>query len=66
MKSLKYEEVLRNECRDLGEARRSIIRFLEQMYNQKRLRSAIGPPAKFEQALLAERQAEGVQCRSSL
>lgn len=40
MKSLKYEEVLRNEYRDLGEARRSIVRFLEQVYNKNRLHSA--------------------------
>jgi len=67
MKSLKYEEVLRNEYRDLGEARRSITRFLEQVYNEKRLHSALGyrPPAEFEQVLLAQRKAE-VECRSSL
>ena len=67
MKSLKYEEVLRNEYRDLGEARRSITRFLEQVYNEKRLHSALGyrPPAEFEQALLAQRKA-AVECRSSL
>jgi transposase InsO family protein len=67
MKSLKYEEVLRNEYRDLGEARRSIVRFLEQVYNEKRLHSALGyrPPAEFEQALLAQKRA-GVECRSSL
>lgn len=58
MKSLKYEEVLRNEYRDLGEARRSIVRFLEQVYNEKRLHSALGyrPPVEFEQALLAAKQ----------
>ena len=67
MKSLKYEEVLRNEYRDLGEARRSIIRFLEQVYNEKRLHSALGyrPPVEFEQALLVQRQTE-VECRWSL
>ena len=67
MKSLKYEEVLRNEYRDLSEARRSITRFLEQVYNEKRLHSALGyrPPAEFEQALLDQRKAE-VECRSSL
>ncbi len=50
MKTLKYEEVLRNEYRDLAEARASIIEFLEKVYNQKRLHSALGylPPAEFE------------------
>src|SRR5258708_18250068 len=50
MKTLKYEEVLRNEYRDLAEARSSIAEFLEKLYNQKRLHSALGylPPAEFE------------------
>jgi putative transposase len=52
MKTLKYEEVLRNEYRDLAEARASIREFLEKVYNQKRLHSALGylPPAEFERA----------------
>jgi putative transposase len=52
MKTLKYEEVLRNEYRDLAEARSSIREFLEKVYNQKRLHSALGylPPAEFERA----------------
>ncbi len=56
MKTLKYEEVYRSEYRDLGEARASIGRFLEQVYNEKRLHSALGycPPAEFEQKLSAE------------
>jgi transposase InsO family protein len=51
MKTLKYEEVLRNEYRDLSEARASIREFLEKVYNHKRLHSALGylPPAEFEQ-----------------
>jgi transposase InsO family protein len=50
MKTLKYEEVLRNEYRDLAEARTSIAEFLEKVYNEKRLHSALGylPPAEFE------------------
>lgn len=50
MKTLKYEEVHRNEYRDLNEARSSIAQFLEKVYNNKRLHSALGylPPAEFE------------------
>lgn len=50
MKTLKYEEVYRNEYRDFNEARASIGEFLEHVYNQKRLHSALGylPPAEFE------------------
>ena len=50
MKTLKYEEVYRNEYRDFQEAHASIREFLERVYNQKRLHSALGylPPAEFE------------------
>jgi transposase InsO family protein len=56
MKTLKYEEVLRNEYRDLAEARASIPEFLEKIYNQKRLHSALGyvPPIEFEAQLQAK------------
>ena len=55
MKTLKYDEVLRNEYRDLAEARTSIREFLEKIYNRKRLHSALGylPPAEFELKLNA-------------
>jgi len=55
MKTLKAEEVYRQEYRNLAEARGSIERFIEQVYNQKRLHSALHycPPAEFERALLA-------------
>jgi putative transposase len=50
MKTLKYEEVYRNEYRDFQEAHASIGEFLERVYNQKRLHSALGylTPAEFE------------------
>ena len=54
MKTLKYEEVYRQEYRDLTEARTSIEHFIEKVYNEKRLHSALGyvPPVEFE-AMLA-------------
>jgi transposase InsO family protein len=56
MKTLKYEEVLRNEYRDLAEALASIPEFIEKVYNQKRLHSALGylPPVEFEARLKAQ------------
>jgi putative transposase len=63
MKTLKYEEVLRNEYRDLAEALTSIPRFLEKIYNQKRLHSALGylPPAEFERNLQIKKDAAARQ-----
>src|SRR5207248_544529 len=53
MKTLKYEEVYRQEYRDMAEARNSIGRFLEKVYNGQRLHTALGyrPPVEFEHAL---------------
>ncbi len=58
IKTLKYEEVYRTEYRDLAEARASIGVFLEQVYNQQRLHSALGylPPAEFEAQLTMQSQ----------
>ena len=67
IKTLKYEEVYRTEYRDLAEARASIGVFLEKVYNQKRLHSALGyrPPAEFERSLLTENNKEAAARRLS-
>jgi putative transposase len=62
IKTIKYEEVYGMEYRDLAEAKASIKEFLEKIYNQKRLHSALGyrPPREFERSLsLASRRATG-------
>jgi len=53
MKTLKYEEVYRSEYRDIGDARRCIRRFIELVYNHRRLHSALGylPPVEFERSV---------------
>jgi len=68
MKTLKYEEVHRNEYRDLAEARASIHQFLESVYNQKRLHSALGylPPAEFEAHLAARASQDAASRQLSL
>jgi len=59
MKTLKHEEVFRQEYRDLAEARTCLEHFIDKVYNQQRLHSALGyrPPAEFEQALQAQKHA---------
>ncbi len=51
IKTLKYEEVYLNDYETLSEARASIEHFLGDVYNRKRLHSALGyvPPVEFEQ-----------------
>jgi transposase InsO family protein len=53
IKPLKYEEVYRTEYRDLEQAKALIGQFLEKVYNQQRLHSALGyrPPLEFERSL---------------
>ena len=68
VKTLKYEEVFRQEYRHLTEARSCLERFIEKVYNQQRLHSALGyrPPAEFEQALLSPKYAGEIECHNSL
>jgi len=68
IKTLKYEEVYRTEYRDLSEAHASIRVFLEKVYNQKRLHSALGylPPVEFERGLLAQTNKEAARRQLSL
>ena len=60
MKTLKYEEVYRSDYRDQRDVRSGVGHFLEKMYNQKRLHSALGylPPAEFERSLVKTKVAE--------
>jgi putative transposase len=50
MRTIKYEEVHLTEYETLIEARASIRRFIDDVYNRKRLHSALGyrPPVEFE------------------
>jgi len=68
MKTLKYEEVHRNEYRNLAEARAAIHEFLEKIYNRKRLHSALGylPPAEFERKLAVSNNKEAASRQLSL
>ncbi len=56
MKTLKCEEVYLKTYRDREEVRASITHFIEEVYNRKRLHSALGylAPAQFEE--VASRQ----------
>jgi transposase InsO family protein len=51
MKTLKSEEVYLQQYRDQEQARASIQRFIEEIYNRKRLHSSLGylSPASFEE-----------------
>ena len=68
MKTLKYEEVHRNEYRNMEEARAAIHEFLEKVYNRKRLHSALGylPPVEFERNLAASNDKNAASRQLSL
>jgi transposase InsO family protein len=54
MRTIKEEEVDLSEYRDYGDAHRQLGRFLDDVYNRKRIHSALGylTPAEFEQQWL--------------
>jgi len=54
MRTLKHEEVFLSDYQNLTEARASIRHFINEVYNRKRLHSALGylPPVEFERRFL--------------
>ncbi|MBI3588637.1 transposase [Candidatus Micrarchaeota archaeon] len=56
MKTLKSEEAYVNDYAPFKEAKENIEKFIEVVYNKKRLHSSLGylPPAEYEQQVLME------------
>jgi len=55
MRILNHEEVYLRDYQSFGEAKQAVGRFIEEVYNEKRLHSSLGyrPPSEFEQLLAA-------------
>jgi len=55
MRTLKHEEVYLKDYQSFAEAERSVARFIDDVYNEKRLHSSLGyrPPTEFETPLAA-------------
>jgi putative transposase len=53
MRTLKHEEVYLHDYQGFREAKQAIGRFIDQVYNEKRLHSSLGyrPPSEFEELL---------------
>jgi putative transposase len=54
-RTLKHEEVYLTEYEDYTEAKQALGRFIERVYNEKRLHSSLGyrPPSEFEELVAA-------------
>ncbi len=59
MRTIKEEEVALTEYADFADALRQLGRFLDDVYNRKRIHSALGylTPTEFEQQWLTEQRA---------
>jgi putative transposase len=60
-RTLKTEQVYLTEYANLADARRQIGRFIDDVYNQKRLHSSLGylPPIEFEEIVARRANADG-------
>src|SRR5439155_23237106 len=58
MRTIKEEEVNLSEYRDFADAQRQLTRFLDDVYNVKRIHSALGylTPREFEEQWRSNRQ----------
>jgi transposase InsO family protein len=66
--TLKREEVYLHDYQTFAEAAANLQRFIDAVYNHKRLHSSLGyrPPSEFEAAFAAERADDGLERRTGL